>query len=242
MATENTEAARVPAYVAFPTFLNFVDSYAGDDLPDHIDKSLMPTMAGGTQNHLMASLKSLNLIDGDGTATTEFKHLVRARPTPELFKSELRTLIDEAYEGIVETDGLSKLTPKKLQDSFRAAGATGSTTSRAIRFYLSALKACGVEVPKVLLKASSVGTVTRRKPDVSGGARPRTEPEDDDDDQRRRGGDTPQDDDGFSSFPVFLGPDRQGRIVFPVDLTDADCDKYEAAVKYLRVVAKISEI
>ena len=226
-----TEKSMVPAYVAFKTFVNFVDGFSGDGgLPDHIDKSLMPTMSGGLQNHLVASLKFLNLIFDDGKTSAEFRQLVNARGTDK-WRECLRELIDLDYDGIVDSKSISKLTPKKLQDSFRAAGATGSTNTRAIRFYLSAMKECGVDVPKHLEKAPASlrdGKPAERKSAKKAREKPARKPSDE----------SPELPEGLQHLPVPLGGGREGFIYYPDDIAEDECGKYEAAIVYLRALVK----
>jgi hypothetical protein len=241
---QETQREHVPAYVSFPTLENFIGIYSGaTDIPRHIDRSLMRNLSGAVQNHLMASLKFLALIDNDGAVMPGFRVLAKMHGTDE-FAAQLREEIDSAYQDIVNSAEISALTPKTLQEKFRDAGATGSTNAKAIRFYLQALKKCGLTVPRHLAAATAGATTpaSRKKNGDSSTSSTQKSPQkskqtsDSGDGGKRE----PKHhvDDHHSSFPVFLGPGREGQIVFPTDISADDCEKFAAAIAYLKALAR----
>src|SRR5579862_1089145 len=94
-ATEQVrEGKRTPPYVAYKTFLNFVDSLK-KAIPSRIDRSVMHTMAGGTQSHLTHALRSMDLVNEDGFTKESFKRLIVS--TEEERKKELSACLRVGY-------------------------------------------------------------------------------------------------------------------------------------------------
>src|ERR1700733_5151148 len=65
--TTEAKSEMKPPYVAYKTFANTLASLRESGLPDRIDRSVFPGLAGGTQSFLMSALKFMGLIIGEGT-------------------------------------------------------------------------------------------------------------------------------------------------------------------------------
>lgn len=236
MAEADTEQRRrvVPPYVSLKSLFRCFDGFE-DALPDHVDRRKVTGVSRAAKAQVMSALTYLGLIDQFRAPTPAFRSLLKARKSsPERWRREFRAVIDAAYSETIDESRLSKMTPKQISKAFGATGMSGHSVPRAIRFYLNALEECGVKVSKSLREAVA-DMVPRRKP--VRGRRPGRPPKNSD----NNGSSQQEDDiadkrlpsDGCQSIPVYLGPGREGRIEFPVDVTREECAKFHAAVKYM---------
>ncbi len=137
----------MPAYVAYETLKNFIERLKESGaVPDHIDRTMMPSMSGAVQSHLMTALRFLRLVEGDDDAATEsLRRLVRGGPDD--WQPVLCDVLHVAYSGITDDVNIATTTDGKLREAFSSAtNLSGSMLDRAIRFYLHALKDGGIEV------------------------------------------------------------------------------------------------
>lgn len=121
---------------------------------------------------MLASLKSLNLIHDDKQPTEQFKALIRE---PENYEKNLRGILKAAYPYLFDgTIDLSNTTTEMVAEKFKTAGASGSTISKGMAFFLSAAKEAGIAVSsRVKPPQAPRGNGTKRrsgKPDGSGGS------------------------------------------------------------------------
>ncbi len=141
---EAEEQGAVPAYVAWKTFLSFIEHIKKTVIPPRIDNSMMPPgMSGGTRSHLRSALKFLGLIRDDGYVTEKLKGLVGAYGT-DSWAEALGEVLSTAYIPVVGDLDLDAGTAQQLTEQFRRAGhVDGDTLDRCIRFYLAAMRAAG---------------------------------------------------------------------------------------------------
>lgn len=134
----------VPPYGSWKTFMAFLDDCKQNGIPGRIDASILKRLSGTARNQLIAGLKSLALITGDGTPTDGLRLLVDAYKTED-WKPALAKTMSAAYAPILGTFDVAAATPGQLKERFRVGGGIeGETVDKAIRFYLSGLKEAGV--------------------------------------------------------------------------------------------------
>src|SRR5579872_4972194 len=63
MSVLEPTARPTPPYSSFATVLHLIDRMAQEGVPARVDKTYLVGMAGGTQNQVLASLRSLGLTD-----------------------------------------------------------------------------------------------------------------------------------------------------------------------------------
>lgn len=236
--TASSEAHRnhSPAYTTVTTLTNFLESLKDTGLPGRIDKSLVPTMSGGTQSALLAALKFLNLTDNNGTVESSLKELVDSTGTPE-FGATFKGILDTAYEPLLGDIDLNRITPAQLKEKFAAAGITATTSSKAIRFYLRALNACGVETPKRLENVSNPKPANRKRKPAAAKTKEQTPEVNNPPKTPERKDDTPAD---MIDFKVPFGH-QDGMIRVPRDITEAQLPVLKAIVMAVEALAAQNE-
>jgi hypothetical protein len=157
MATEPSH--KTPPYASYTSFQNYLEHLKGAPLPSRIDKSVMSHLNYGTQQALMAALKSLALIDDNGAPTARLSSLVSA--SKEERSQILLEAAQDAYpyfwNGSID---LSKTTPGEFHELIRAStGAQGTTVEKVSAFFFGLAGEAGVELSPHL---------TSRKPAAAG--------------------------------------------------------------------------
>lgn len=145
-ATENVATPqRTAPYVSFGALRKLLDRMADEHgAPGRVDRSYLPGMSGGYQSQLLSSLRSLGLIDTDGTPSTDLKTIVSDLDTefPAFMQRTVEMLYPEAV-ALARSNG----SQGQLEESFRSVfGFSGSTLESAIRFYLDASQFAGMPV------------------------------------------------------------------------------------------------
>lgn len=144
MDTESTTTTKSPPYIAFKTFLNFLDRLNEGGVPGRIDRTYWGKFLNGTVGaQLMSALRSLELID-DGNAP---RPILKELANPNNRKHGLDMLWRRAYGPIVERVSLENATWGLLEDAFRETyGIKGGTTRKVIAFFINGLEYIGVPV------------------------------------------------------------------------------------------------
>ena len=152
--TDRSEHPSSPPYVSYKTFLGFIGVLEGS-MPSRIDRSLLGSMSGGTQSHLLTALRTTGLTEGDRSPSSKLKAIVAAKG--EERKLLMREMIEQTYPFLFTPDfDLAATTPQHLEDVFRNnTPATGSTLTRCINFFLAAAKDAGIEVSPFVKKRRS---------------------------------------------------------------------------------------
>jgi hypothetical protein len=134
-------------YVSWVTFKNALEQFV-QVVPNQVDRTAFPGMAGGVQSQLFTGLKFLGLINDDSKPTPALHAL--AVPDEAVRKKKLEALLRERYADLFDLD-LLKATPAELASRMEASySVTGGTRERAVRFFLSALDYLGIPVSKFL--------------------------------------------------------------------------------------------
>jgi hypothetical protein len=150
-----------PPYVAYKTFRNFLDSLRVT-MPSRIDRSVMHTLSGGAQSHLMHALKSMGLISANGLPSDTLKELV----VPEedrrrrAMLTALRAGFPFLFEGAID---LSTASGKQLMEQFASVTLGASTTSRAIAFFLASAKDAGLPLSPYFKRIQSRSASSGRR-------------------------------------------------------------------------------
>lgn len=164
METGTKEKRPPTPYIPFRTFTSFIANMHGK-VPIQIDASVLTTMSGTARSQLLSALRSLDLIETDGTVKDSLKQLSDAYNT-ENWKPELRKLLNRAYARVLNGINITAATPAMLRDRFKNfGGVEGKTIDSAIRFYLGALKEAEVPFSShlVVRQRAPRGSVPRRR-------------------------------------------------------------------------------
>ncbi len=145
MNTENIKQP-MPPYVPYSTLSKFISELHEHPLPTHVDKSMMTKMSGSAQSAMIAAFKSLKLINGDFEPTDTLKNLVES--APEQYEEILAGIIKSTYGFLFTSDfNIGNTTSKQVEMKFRdVVGASGSTLTKCISFFLAAAQAAKIFV------------------------------------------------------------------------------------------------
>lgn len=171
-ATDTTTEEFVPPYISFAQLENVLERMRNEGVPARIDRSYLVSWSGSAQAQFLKATASLGLRDEHGRPTDLLKQLVSEPDArPELVASILHEKYPEAM-----ALGLDA-TQAQLDEVFRDyPGISGSTTRKAITFYLHAAKFAGISVSPFFKAArASSGGGTRRSPRRNTGGKPEDE-------------------------------------------------------------------
>lgn len=147
MPSESTKYP-MPPYVPYKTFSSFISKLSENEMmPSHVDKSLMTKMSGSGQSAMISALKSMELVNTNSEPQQRLKKLVHPE-SPEEYKITLTDIIKNTYPFLFESGfNLQNTTSKQVENKFKdAVGASGSTLTKCISFFLSACKTAQIPV------------------------------------------------------------------------------------------------
>jgi hypothetical protein len=156
MDEANEPKKLTPPYISFKTLLNFLDQLRVG-IPHRIDHTVMGKFSGTARTQILTTLKYLQLVNPDDTATEMLQKLVR----PDgIDKKYLREIIIAAYPFVFKNGvELSRMSLGHLKELFEAAGASGGTTRKSIAFFVAAAKEIGMELyPRLKMTGLSRST------------------------------------------------------------------------------------
>ncbi len=170
---EATETKREPVkgsppYVPFKTFQSSLDTLK-HGIPNQIDRTVFPSLAGVTQSQLLSAFRFFGLITPEGKPTPELAKLIDDKERPALLKK----LLEKGYPGLFAL-GLANASPGSFDTELRKSGLTGDTHDKAKSFFLQAAKYAGVSLSTYLLKVTRTSSPRKRRaiskfPDAANG-------------------------------------------------------------------------
>ena len=135
---------RLPPYVAYRTFTNYLAELRSRGLPAQIDRTALPHRSGAVQSQLLLALAYLGLIDEAQAPTTQLRMLVEAEGLER--RSQLRTLLADSYTFLADDIELASATSQQLEERFAATGTSGETLRRSQSFFLAMAREAGLSV------------------------------------------------------------------------------------------------
>ena len=155
---------RLPPYVSYRTFLNFVDGLQ-QQMPARIDRSYWGEMlSGSTGVQLMAALRFLGLIDVNAKPARQLNQLVSARGNQR--QELLREIASEAFDFLLRGSlDLQSATHAQLREAFQATfQLTDDVSRKCIRFFIALAGDAGIPLSPFITKRSrltATGTGTK---------------------------------------------------------------------------------
>lgn len=220
--TADASKKPVPPYLAYRTFVNLLNGWHVH-LPQRIDRTVLGTYAGGTQSAILSTMRSLALLHNDDTPTGTLKQLAESEGAErqKLLKQVIRTGYPFLY---AQGFDLAKASPAMLTEKFAQTGASGETLNKCLSFFTAMAKDAGVSLtPFLKTRKRREGNGKRSvkaKPATTDTGAPHAE-------------ETPT---GFARLPI---PGVENAYIqYPNQLTDGNCDMFEAMVGVLRTYAK----
>lgn len=167
--TDKERQRPVPPYLPWKTWENYIDGLKafGDHMPNVIDRDSMRNLSGAMQSWLLSALRSLNMIDENGSPRPRLKQIVQA--TPDERKALYKQVIDAEYKFLGDIN-LQGATPKQIEAAFETTGATGDTVRKCIVFFVGMAKAADIKLSPLITK------VRRRPAKPNGTAKKDTAP------------------------------------------------------------------
>ena len=139
------KSERIPPYVSYRTFSNFLAELRARGIPSRIDRSVMAHKSGTIQSQLLLTLAYLGLVKSTGQITPRLQKLLESEE--ESRKALLREIIQTSYDFAFDRDfGLKTATSHQAEEVFQKRGASGETVRRCIAFFLAAAKDSGIPV------------------------------------------------------------------------------------------------
>jgi len=160
VSVNGTESLPVPPYVSYKTFRNFLDDLR-EGIPGRIDRSVVSSLSGTVQGHLLAALRYFSLIDDDGQVHESLARLVNSEGAER--KNLIEALLRSGYPPLFNADGfdLSNATHLQFTEKFKTFGASGDTNRKCAAFFLAAAQDAGIPISPRILNA------TRRRTEPS---------------------------------------------------------------------------
>jgi len=153
--TFNEQRKRLPPYVSYRTFSNFVNGLQ-QNMPSRIDRSYWgEILSGSTGTQLIAALRFLGLIDGNNHPTPLLKSLASAKV--EQKTSILREITSESYRFVLQSALLEpgSATYAQLEEAFKGTFQLADDVSRkCLKFFIALAVDAGVPLSPFILKRS----------------------------------------------------------------------------------------
>lgn len=143
--TEDRTRKRLPPYVSYRTFRNFLDELQQHTVPARIDRSFWgERMSGSTGNQLLAALRFLGLIDGNDVPTDRLRKLAIYRGTQR--NELLRQITSDAFSFLSGVDKQSG-TYQQVSDAIHANfHLTSDVCRKCIKFYVAITADAGINL------------------------------------------------------------------------------------------------
>jgi hypothetical protein len=142
MATDEKRVGAV--YVGWSTFRNAIDTLT-EAMPNRIDRTVFPGLAGGVQGQLLTGLKFLGLVTEDDGKPTPALLALAVRDEAER-KKHLDKILRASYPNLFRLD-LTKTTLGELREKMgESYGVSGATLDRALRFFITAAENAGISL------------------------------------------------------------------------------------------------
>ena len=135
-------------YVSYRTFRNFLELLK-EGLPARIDRSVWgPRYSGTTGQQLMTALKSLLLINENGTPTEKLENLVNSNGTQR--QLQIKNILEDKYSEIFQID-LIRATRSQFNEIFRSVGINEGMLNKCQLFFIQACQDAGIELSNYIL-------------------------------------------------------------------------------------------
>ncbi len=165
--TNDQSRKHLPPYISYRTFENFVGRLQ-QQVPARIDRSYWgETLSGSTGTQLMAALRFLNLVDGNGKPTDELKLVASARGEDR--PKALKEITFEAYGFVLQSSlDLQNATYSQLEEVFHDNfQLTQDVGRKCIKFFISLASSAGTSLSPFVTKRvrsahSSAGTTSSK--------------------------------------------------------------------------------
>ena len=136
------------AYVSFTSLENFVNRLKETAIPPVIDGSILSYTSGSAASQIRTALRFLRLTEVKETkdhVTQRLRDLVAAHGNEKEWKEQWQGIVEDVYDPITKDIELKEATVQQLRDAIRVGSGAAGSLDRAVRFYISALDAAGID-------------------------------------------------------------------------------------------------
>lgn len=149
-----------PPYASYKSFTNFVKGLRENGCPSHITRSIIPGSNSG-KAMMAATLRYLDLVNDKEEPTEKLKQLINSDAN---YSEELKKILTDSYGFLNDhTIDLRHTTTDKVAEKFRELGASGSTVSKCMAFFLAAAKDAKIQVSQYVKAPAPVRANAPRK-------------------------------------------------------------------------------
>lgn len=176
----DTTKKAVPPYATYKSFSNFINGLREHGTPKHITKSMLPGSNSG-KAAMAATLATLGLVNGKDEPTALMLQLTDSENN---YGATLKEILESSY-GFLSDDSLdiANTTTDKVVEKFKELGASGSTITKCMAFFLSAAQDAKITVSRYVKTPAVAPKATKKR--VNRQAAPEIEDDDDDDREDR---------------------------------------------------------
>jgi hypothetical protein len=156
---------RLPPYVSYRTFLNFIDRLQ-QGIPSRIDRSYWSDrLSGSTGTQLMSAMRFMGFIDASDRPTSQLRQLVSARGTQ---RTELLRQVTSQAFGFLQQASFDAQTATyaQLEETFHDTfELTDSVCRKCVKFFVTLASDAEIPLsPFILRRVRSVRSDTGTKP------------------------------------------------------------------------------
>lgn len=148
-----------PPYLSLTTLLNFFERWADGPIPPRIDKSALDRYSGGTQAMLMSTLRLIGYVNPEGVVLPALRDAVKDEAARKAHLEEWARYFYAEQIALAEKNATAQM----LQESFAAAGYSGSTLRKAVVFYLALVEYLGLPNSQWFRAPKQSATPTARR-------------------------------------------------------------------------------
>jgi len=166
---------RLPPYVSYRTFRNFVDGLQ-EGIPARIDRSYWgDKWSGSTGTQLVGALRFLRLIDSNGIPTSQLKQLVPAKGAQRA--EILKQIGSEAYGFLLQSSFEPETaTYGQLEEAFHDAyqQLTSDVARKCTKFFIGLARDAGISLSPFIIKRSKTKVASTKTKRIAQKVRART--------------------------------------------------------------------
>lgn len=141
----DTNKKPLPPYATYKSFSNFINGLREHGTPKHVTKSMLPGSNSGKAS-MSATLAALKLVDGKDEPTAMMRQLTDSAKD---YSTVLKEILESSYSFL--NDGsldIADTTTDKVVEKFKELGASGSTVTKCMAFFLSAAQDAKIVVSR----------------------------------------------------------------------------------------------
>lgn len=231
-----TDTNKQAPYMGYNVFTKSIETFADTLVPSGpIDRRILTELSGGDYSALISGLKFFDLTDDQRKPTAKYRELVGLWKEPAKFKERLQKILLEGYAPIVGDLDLKRGTAVELEKAFKDYGVgPGQMLMKSIRFFIKAMSESGVLFsPYMTARKPRSPNITSKKGSVTRTKFAQRREEEQDHGGNAKETQVPA---GFERLPLPGMPNSF--IQYPANLTEAQCQLFEAMVGVLQTSIK----